>query len=130
MKGSLFESNLMTSFGWRGNIGSERWWLSENIRCNSCVLSSTLLLHSPPSQVPSNPWCHILVDFDHDEENNAVDHDHAEDHTQVYPLWSVHINLEDLFQDVFSWYPWKIWCLVVKYQAPQIILVLTLKEFL
>lgn len=120
---------LMRSFCWMGNIGSERWWLSENIRCNGCVLCSTLLLHSPSSHVSSHPWCHIFVYFYHDKEYNSVDHNHAEDHTQINPLRSVHINLEDFFQDVFSWYLWKVWCLVVKNQAPQIILVLTLKEF-
>lgn len=119
----------MPSFCLSGNIGSERWWLSENIRCDSCVLCSTLLLHSPPSKVPSDPRCHVLVDFDHDEENDAIDHNHAEDHTQVYPLWSVDINLEYFLQDVFARYLRKVRCLVVEYQAAQIVLVLTLKEF-
>ena len=36
-----------------------------------------LLLQPSPRNVAPNPWSHILADLDHDEEEDAVDDDHA-----------------------------------------------------
>lgn len=86
-----------------------------------------LLLHPSPCYIPSDPRSHILIDLDHNEEYNPVYDYHAQYHTQIYPFWSVHIDLEHVFQDVLARDLWKIWWLVVEQQPFQIILVLTLK---
>lgn len=62
-----------------------------------------LLLHPSPGYVTSDPRGNILAKFDHDEENDPVYDYHAEDYTQINPLWSVYINLENILQYVFAW---------------------------
>lgn len=81
---------------WRG--------LSETLRRSCCTLVSNLLLHYSSCNITSNPRGHILVDLDHDEEDEAVDENHAEDHTKVHPFWSFCVNLEDVFQDELTRY--------------------------
>lgn len=56
-----------------------------------------LLLQSSPCYIAPYPWSHILIDFNHDEEQDAVDDDHAKKNSQIPPLRPVHINLEDIF---------------------------------
>ena len=116
-----------SSVGSCSNIISQRRRLSKTIRCNSCVLSSILLLHPSSCYVASDPRSYILVGLNHDEENDAVDDNHAENHTQVNPFWSVQVDLEDVLKNVFTW-NLESTPLAVKHQASQIILVLTLKE--
>lgn len=45
------------------------------------VLDSALLLQPSSGDVPSNPRRHVLAYFDHDEEEEAVDYDHAEENS-------------------------------------------------
>ena len=74
----------------------------------------------------TDPWQHVLVDLDHEEEQGAVDEDHAEDNRQVNPLGPVHVDLEDVLQDEVPRYPGLIWVLVVKYEAFHVVLALAL----
>lgn len=50
------------------------------------MLITILLLHSSSSHVTSDPGCHILANFDHDEEDDTVDDYHAEEDTKIHPL--------------------------------------------
>ena len=75
-----------SSIGTCSNIVSQRRRLSKTIWCNSGVLSSILLLHPSPCYVSSDPRSYILVGLNHDEENDPVDDDHAENHTEVNPF--------------------------------------------
>lgn len=87
-----------------------------------------LLLHSSSGDVTSDPRCHILTNFDQHEEEDAVNGYHAEDDTKIHPFRSMNVNLVHIFQDVLSRYLRKIQSLVVKKQALEIILVLSLKS--
>lgn len=112
-----------------GDIGPQWRRLGETVRSNRGILIAILLLHPSPSYVASEPGGDILINFDHDEKDDAVDDYHAEDDTEIHPFWSVHINLEYILQDVLSRYLGKFRWLVVKQQALKIILVLSLKSF-
>lgn len=111
------------------HIISQRRRLGKTSRSNCCMLITILQLHSSSSHITSDPGRYILTNFDHDEEDDAVDDYHAEEDTKIYPLWSVNVNLEHVFQDVLARYLEKIRWLVVKQQALEIILVLPLKRF-
>ena len=75
-----------STIGSCSNIVSQRRRLCKTIRCNCGVLSTILLLHPSSRYVTSNPRSYILVGLNHDEENDAVDDDHAENHTEVNPF--------------------------------------------
>lgn len=89
-------------------------------------MALALLLHYSPCYVASHPRRHVFVDLDHDEEDYAVDDDHAIDHTEIHPFRSVYVDLEDVFQDELTVY-FHARRLAVEHQPLQIILVLSLK---
>jgi hypothetical protein len=86
------------------------------------------VLHPPPRDVTANPRGHVLADLDHDEEEEAVDDDHAEEHGKVQPLGPIHVHLEHVLQDVLPRDLGQLVVLVVKHQALQIVLVLPLRD--
>lgn len=55
---------------WIHNVASE----------GGCLAKRFLLLKPFPCNVPPNPWQCILIYLDHEEEQNAVDEDHAENY--------------------------------------------------
>jgi len=68
------------------NVISQRRRLGKTIWCNCGVLSSILLLHPSACYVTSDPRSNILVGLNHDEEDDAVDDNHAKNHTEVNPF--------------------------------------------
>lgn len=76
----------------------------------------------------TDPWQHILIDLDHEEEQDAVDEDHTEDNRQVNPLGPIHIDLENVLQDEVTRDSGLIRVLVVKYEAFHVILALALYD--
>lgn len=76
----------------------------------------------------ADPRQHILVDLDHEEEEDAVDEDHAENDRQVDPLGPVHVDLEDVLQDEVPWDLGLIRVLVVEYEAFHVVLALALLD--
>lgn len=76
----------------------------------------------------TDPWQHILVDLDHEEEEDAVDEDHAENDWQVDPLGPVYVDLKDVLQDEVPGDLGFIWVLVVEYEAFQVVLALALLD--
>ncbi|CAH2037084.1 unnamed protein product [Thlaspi arvense] len=91
-----------SSIGLCSNIVSQRRRLGKTIWRNCGVLSSILLLHPSSCDVASDPRSYILVGLNHDEENDAVDDNHAENHTEVDPFRSVQVDLEDVLQNIFT----------------------------
>lgn len=85
-------------------------------------------LHPPPRDVAAHPGGHVLADLDHDEEEEAVDDDHAEQHGKVQPLGPVHVDLEHVLQDVLPGDLGQLVVLVVEHQALEIVLVLALQH--
>lgn len=75
-----------------GTIGSCSYIISQGRRlgktiwCNCGVLGSILLLHPSACYVTSNPRSYILVGLNHDEEDDAVDDNHAKNHTEINPF--------------------------------------------
>lgn len=75
-----------STIGSCSNIISQGRRLGKTIGCNCGVLSSILLLHPSACYVTSNPRSYILVCLNHDEEDDAVDDNHAKNHTEVNPF--------------------------------------------
>lgn len=112
------------------HIGPQRRGLGQAIRGDRCVLSPILQLHPPPGYVTPDPRSHILIDLDHDEEDDAVYHDHAEEHHQVYPFRSAYVDLKHVHQNILSRDLGEVGRLVVEHQALQVVLVLPLEQLL
>lgn len=68
------------------SISPQRGRVRQSIRGNCFILSAILLLHSSSCNVASDPWCHVFTYLDHDEEDDAVESDHAEDDTEIDPF--------------------------------------------
>lgn len=49
------------------------------------------MLQSSPCNISTNPGCDVLVHFDNEEEDNAIDYDHTENNTEINPLGTVRI---------------------------------------
>lgn len=112
----------------RLDVSPEGRGLSETKWSDGGTLVRSLVLDSSSCNVTANPRSDVLVNFDHNEEDDAVDDDHAEENAEIHPLGSAHVNLENIFQDVFSGNLRKVRGLVVEDQAFEIILVLALKK--
>lgn len=110
----------------RLDVSPEGRGLSETKWSNGGTLVCSLVLDSSPCNVTTNPRSDVLVNFDHNEEDDAVDDDHTEKNAEINPFGSPHVNLEYIFQDVFSRNLRKVWGLVVEDQAFEVILVLAL----
>ncbi|BAT11460.1 Os10g0494400, partial [Oryza sativa Japonica Group] len=90
--------------------------------------AGALALHPAPRDVAAHPRGDVLADLDHGEEEEAVDEDHAEEHGEVQPLGSAHVDLEHVLQDVLAGDLGELVVLVVEHQALQVVLVLTLQQ--
>lgn len=77
--------------------------------------------------ISPDPRGYILVDLDHHEGHDLVNHDHAEEHTQVDPLGQFQVDLEHVLEDVLSWGLHPSY-LPVEHRALEVILVLALKR--
>lgn len=87
----------------------------------------SFVLDPPSCNIPANPGSDVLVNFDHYEEDDAVDDDHAEEDAEIHPFGPMHVNLEDVLEDVLSGDLGEIGGLVVEDQALEIVLVLALQ---
>lgn len=85
-----------------------------------------LLLHPLPRDVAADPRQRVLVDLDHEEEEDAVDEDHAENDRQVDPLGTVHVDLEDVLEDEVPGDLGLVRVLVVEHEALHVVLALAL----
>lgn len=76
--------------------------------------------------MPPNPWHDVLINLDHDEKQDAVDKDHAENDRQINPFGPLHVDLENVFKNEVPRDLGLIWVLVVEYKTLQVILALAL----
>lgn len=118
---------LLCLYGLLVRITTQRRALLQTVRGDRRVKAPILLLHPPPRDVTPDPRGHVLVDLDHQEEYDAVHHDHAEEHAEVDPLGPPHVDLEHILEDVLSrdLHPWS---LPVEHQSLEIVLVLSLEN--
>jgi hypothetical protein len=78
--------------------------------------------------VTTNPRHHILIYLDHEEKQNAVYKDHAENDWQINPLGPIHIDLENVFKNEIPRDLGLIRVLVVENKTIQVILALALLD--
>lgn len=77
----LVLSVIYLPLGWTRNTildeSPEGWWVCKSKWCDRRIQSCIFFLYSSSSNMATNPWGDILVYFDHDEEDNAIDDNHA-----------------------------------------------------